>query len=325
MKNTFKKVLISTLVLIPTSGMPVFASDIPEAMVEEEAAQTFTLLDGKTVNSMIPNDVTKVVFGFAENAEGDLLSVEEAGIFGYRDGDTYFIVSAGTIVVNDPSFLFEGKEHIETIRFENFDTAEAKTLESMFSGCATLKEIDLSGMDIKAVENSKDMFKGCKSLHKLIVGDAWIFTEDCGLEGNWIEEEGSTPKAYIRAADPITVETTSDTTAEAKAEAESKPAPAPAAETNKAETVPENTENHATLVETESNKTSVKVQSGLLSSSPKTTTTTTKTSNSGSETKSDSKDAKATTLKEADARKTMQETAKAFKNVIKRLSKMLEE
>jgi surface protein len=47
----------------------------------------------------------------------------------------------------------------------------------MFSGCISLRELDISGFDSSSVENMTSMFSLCVSLEELICNDRAILSE----------------------------------------------------------------------------------------------------------------------------------------------------
>lgn len=64
--------------------------------------------------------------------------------------------------------LFGYYSNATHIRFNGlFNTSGATSMQGMFAGCASLKELDLNGMDTGSVENMAFMFNGCSSLVSL--------------------------------------------------------------------------------------------------------------------------------------------------------------
>ena len=56
---------------------------------------------------------------------------------------------------------------------ESLNTSEVTDLSNMFSGCSSLKNVDLSGFDTRNVTNMNYMFAGCRALTTIYVGDGW--------------------------------------------------------------------------------------------------------------------------------------------------------
>ena len=61
--------------------------------------------------------------------------------------------------------MFSGCESLKVLDLLYFNTAEVINMSSFLSGCKSLNKIDLSNFDIKKVENLSWMFYGCSSLN----------------------------------------------------------------------------------------------------------------------------------------------------------------
>ena len=84
-------------------------------------------------------------------------------------------------------------EHLDVSRFdidsavlyakyfdENLDAVWFRVppkVSGMFSGCESLKTLDLSSFDTRRVENFSGMFENCRSLEKLLVSEYFIISE----------------------------------------------------------------------------------------------------------------------------------------------------
>ena len=56
---------------------------------------------------------------------------------------------------------------------ENLKTANVKTMQGMFDGCSSLKELDLTGFDISNLENTSQMFYSCTNLDAIYASGDW--------------------------------------------------------------------------------------------------------------------------------------------------------
>lgn len=64
--------------------------------------------------------------------------------------------------------MFGGCEALECIKFGKwFDTSKVTSMYAMFSGCTSLKELDLSMFNTASVTNMRSMFTNCSSLEEL--------------------------------------------------------------------------------------------------------------------------------------------------------------
>ena len=66
-------------------------------------------------------------------------------------------------------------------------------MESVFTSCESLQELDLSNWDASKVQYMDGMFKGCTNLIYIKVGNKfkWITTlNKLGLDGTWKDETG---------------------------------------------------------------------------------------------------------------------------------------
>ena len=69
-------------------------------------------------------------------------------------------------VVNMDS-LFSGCELLSELDISNLDLRNVKSMGRMFSGCKSLKELDLNKWDVSKVWDMEGMFKGCELLGRL--------------------------------------------------------------------------------------------------------------------------------------------------------------
>jgi|GEM_PF-3590141 len=70
--------------------------------------------------------------------------------------------------------LFNGLSNLKEVRhLDHLVTTNVTDMESMFSCCYSLTELDLSSLDTRQVTNMSKMFWICSSLKTIIVGDLW--------------------------------------------------------------------------------------------------------------------------------------------------------
>ena len=74
-----------------------------------------------------------------------------------------------TSKVTDLSALFSGCSSLKKLDINNLDTSQATTMAYMFLNCSSLPELDISNFDFSHVENLTSMFLGCNNLKKLNV------------------------------------------------------------------------------------------------------------------------------------------------------------
>ena len=64
--------------------------------------------------------------------------------------------------------MFYNAKNLERIIFsKNFKTTNVITMSYMFSGCVSLKELNLSSFETANVTNMSNMFYKCRNLKKL--------------------------------------------------------------------------------------------------------------------------------------------------------------
>ena len=64
-------------------------------------------------------------------------------------------------------YMFSGCSSLKSINIEKFDTSKVKNMEEMFSGCNSIENIDLNLLKTNSVNNMRRMFNGCKNLKSL--------------------------------------------------------------------------------------------------------------------------------------------------------------
>ena len=65
--------------------------------------------------------------------------------------------------------MFSGCSSLKSLNLSGFDTSNVTNASNMFSGCSSLASLDLSSFDTSKVTDMSDMFSGCSSLKSLNV------------------------------------------------------------------------------------------------------------------------------------------------------------
>ena len=68
---------------------------------------------------------------------------------------------------NNLDHMFSGCSSLKTINLEELNTSLANSMESLFNGCSDLQNINLGNFRTNSVINMKEMFNGCKSLKSI--------------------------------------------------------------------------------------------------------------------------------------------------------------
>jgi len=110
----------------------------------------------------------------------DISSVQNESVMAYlvpdaEDNTKYitYIQSDGEVIANrDSSGLFSGFTNLENIdNLTNLNTTNVLLMSEMFSGCSSLKTLDLSRLDTSKVIDMSGMFAECRSLTTLNLGN----------------------------------------------------------------------------------------------------------------------------------------------------------
>lgn len=84
--------------------------------------------------------------------------------------DLYIGGNGGVVANEDSCYLFQHYTYVEEIRMNgNFHTENVMDMQSMFSGCKSLTNLDMSGFDTSRVTDMRYMFFDCESLTSLDV------------------------------------------------------------------------------------------------------------------------------------------------------------
>ena len=159
------------------NGTSYASSEIPNNVADTYTVIPLTnkLITGKDFNAIIPEEATKVVFTDEAIPAGvnvtDVSEAQSMGIVAWLDGTTYKVStrrSGVKIEANeDSSSMFYGKDLLNAIEFNNFDTSKVTNMWYMFYRCNSLTSLDLSNFNTSNVTSMVAMFRECSSLTSL--------------------------------------------------------------------------------------------------------------------------------------------------------------
>jgi len=140
------------------------AGDNPGYLSEPNAEMRYAILENNTLTFYCDN--------LASTRTGTFYSMPA------RNAQPSWTKSSITTVVFDPSFAnarpkstfswFFNMTGLTTIEgIENLNTSEVTTMESMFSSCNSLRNVDLTHFDTGKVTTMSSMFNGCTNLRQL--------------------------------------------------------------------------------------------------------------------------------------------------------------
>ena len=128
-------------------------------------------------NGKIPSSATKIMFTDEKAPKGvetvDLTAAQDGDVVGWLDGTTWKIStqdSKKSVTFNaDSSYMFfdGGTGRIKEIQFNNIDTRQVESMDSLFVMCKGLTSLDLNGFDTHNVKNMNSMFQDCINLERL--------------------------------------------------------------------------------------------------------------------------------------------------------------
>ena len=73
----------------------------------------------------------------------------------------------------DMSYMFSGCSSLKSLDLSGFNTENVQFTNSMFEGCSSLQSLELSRFDTENVTDMGKMFYGCSQLSTIYVGDSW--------------------------------------------------------------------------------------------------------------------------------------------------------
>lgn len=129
----------------------------------------FINLEPYMIKKIIFEDIDKTNKEFEKEDIRDISRDKDNSVIVKIIEDTVKIQFKGKLVFNeDCSILFERIYNLESIEgLENIDTSNVTNMQSMFSKCESLKELDLSSFNTSNVTNMEYMFEDCKNLKKI--------------------------------------------------------------------------------------------------------------------------------------------------------------
>ena len=94
-------------------------------------------------------------------------AIKQASVWNGYNGVTKISFESGFEFPKNSSYIFWGLESLKQIDFNEVDTKNVETMDSMFRGCRALSEVDLSCFDTSKVTTFANMFNGDYSLKNL--------------------------------------------------------------------------------------------------------------------------------------------------------------
>ena len=174
-------------ITIDLKNLKLSSKNIPEGIVNESftCCTTFGKLDKSTYN-LFTTDI-KITFKNKPDENKFVLFAVKTTSGGYYlgccnnvnrvEGNCLFIGSKHNNEIkmlyiggglNNINLMFSGNRNLENIVFTNcFDTSNVTDMSFMFSGCSSLKELNLSNFNTNNVTDMNYMFNGCSSLKEL--------------------------------------------------------------------------------------------------------------------------------------------------------------
>ena len=130
---------------------------------------TKMLVDGPTLNSLIPSEAKQVIFTLIVMGEDttDLSALGDGSVVGCLVGDVYYISTLDmTNVIAHPNSrnMFYNKTNIDTIDFTFLDTSKVQNMAYMFYNCTALKDVEFDEIDTSNVVSMAYMFYYCRLL-----------------------------------------------------------------------------------------------------------------------------------------------------------------
>ena len=157
---------------ITFGGYLTFVDDIPssEALLKK----------GQDFNNCIPSETKKVVFTDISMPDGataiDVSANQDKSVVAWlginnKDSTTWYVSSRvieKKIIFNeDCANMFSYEVNITNIEFNNVDTSNVKSMDSMFMWCASLENLDFRNFDTSNVTTMSHMFNRCTTLQTL--------------------------------------------------------------------------------------------------------------------------------------------------------------
>ena len=136
---------------------------------------TFILKSGSNFNKLISDNINEIRFTDIEMPD-DALAIDvdddgDNGIVAWNDNNIMYVstqIEGIKIIFQKYSdSMFEGKQNLKSIIFDNVDTRNVGYMQYMFRNCSSLTELNLLQFNTESVEAMSGMFRGCTSLISL--------------------------------------------------------------------------------------------------------------------------------------------------------------
>ena len=80
-----------------------------------------------------------------------------------------------TSTVTDFNHMFSGCSSLKSLDLSSFDTSAAKDLSCLFYGCSSLASLNLSSFDTSNVEQMANLFYNCSKLAEVTLGESFTW------------------------------------------------------------------------------------------------------------------------------------------------------
>ena len=136
---------------------------------------TFILKSGSNFNKLISDNINEIRFTDIEMPD-DAIAIDvdddgDNGIVAWNDNNIMYVstqIEGINIIFQKYSdSMFEGKQNLKSIIFDNVDTRNVGYMQYMFRNCSSLTELNLLQFNTESVEAMSGMFRGCTSLISL--------------------------------------------------------------------------------------------------------------------------------------------------------------
>lgn len=158
----------------------VSKSGIPSIQLTEDIdlyakPVTFVLKSGSDFNKLISDRVSEIRFTDIEMPNNaiaiDVDDDGDNGVVAWNDNNIMYVstqIEGINIIFQKYSdSMFDGKQNLKSIIFNNVDTKNAEYMQYMFRNCSSLTELNLLPFNTESVEAMTGMFRGCTSLISL--------------------------------------------------------------------------------------------------------------------------------------------------------------
>lgn len=81
------------------------------------------------------------------------------------------------------SYMFSGCRSLKGVELSDWNTSSVRKMDEVFRDCSSLTEIDVSGWNTSNVGSSYDMMAGCDSLRSITVGEGFSLLSRSSLPG----------------------------------------------------------------------------------------------------------------------------------------------